>query len=85
MLLQIEHLCKHFGGVTALDDVALTVDAGEIVGLVGYNGAGKSTLIKILSGVLRADSGSVLVNGRETALHSPTDAVRNSTKPTRSG
>jgi D-xylose transport system ATP-binding protein len=75
MLLQIEHLCKHFGGVTALDDVALTVDAGEIVGLVGDNGAGKSTLIKILSGVLRADRGSVLVNGRETALHSPTDAA----------
>jgi D-xylose transport system ATP-binding protein len=75
MLLQIEHLCKHFGGVTALDDVALTVDAGEIVGLVGDNGAGKSTLIKILSGVLRADRGSVLVNGREAALHSPTDAA----------
>jgi D-xylose transport system ATP-binding protein len=75
MLLQIEHLSKHFGGVTALNDVAFTVDAGEIVGLVGDNGAGKSTLIKILSGVLRADSGSVLVKGREAALHSPMDAA----------
>jgi D-xylose transport system ATP-binding protein len=75
MLLQVEHLSKHFGGVTALDDVALTVDAGEIVGLVGDNGAGKSTLIKILSGVLRPDSGSVLVNGREAVLHSPTEAA----------
>ena len=74
MLLQIENLSKHFGGVTALNDVAFTIDAGEIVGLVGDNGAGKSTLIKIISGVLRADSGRVLVNGCEAALHSPTDA-----------
>jgi D-xylose transport system ATP-binding protein len=76
MLLHIEHLSKHFGGVTALRDVTLTVDSGEIVGLVGDNGAGKSTLIKIISGVLRADDGRVIVNGHETALHSPAEAAR---------
>jgi D-xylose transport system ATP-binding protein len=75
MFLRIEHVSKHFGGVTALNDVNLTINVGEIVGLVGDNGAGKSTLVKIISGVLRADDGRVLVNGREAAPRSPTDAA----------
>jgi len=75
MLLEIRHLSKHFGGVMALQDVSLTVDDGEIVGLVGDNGAGKSTLIKIISGVLHPDGGSIRVGGREVALQSPKDAA----------
>jgi D-xylose transport system ATP-binding protein len=75
MLLEVKHLSKHFGGVMALHDVSLTVADGEIVGLVGDNGAGKSTLIKIISGVLRPDGGSIKVGGREAALYSPKDAA----------
>ena len=75
MLLEIRHLSKHFGGVMALQDVSLTVGDGEIVGLVGDNGAGKSTLIKIISGVLRPDGGSIRLGGQEAALQSPKDAA----------
>jgi len=49
-LLAVEHVAKRFGATRALDDVSLTVTAGEIHALVGENGAGKSTLIKILGG-----------------------------------
>jgi D-xylose transport system ATP-binding protein len=75
MLLQIQHLSKNFGGVTALNDVALKVASGEVVGLVGDNGAGKSTLIKVISGVLRPDGGSMRVGGRDVMIHSPKDAA----------
>jgi branched-chain amino acid transport system ATP-binding protein len=46
-LLEVENVCKHFGGVMAVDDVCLTLDKGEIVGLIGPNGAGKSTLFNL--------------------------------------
>jgi ABC-type branched-subunit amino acid transport system ATPase component/ABC-type branched-subunit amino acid transport system permease subunit len=56
-----------FGGVTALDGPDINVRPGEIVGLIGPNGAGKTTLMNVISGVLRADSGSVKLFGREVA------------------
>jgi len=63
--LVTEGLRIRFGGVVALDDVAVTVHAGEIVGLIGPNGAGKTTLMNVISGVLSADAGSVRVFGHE--------------------
>jgi len=72
--LELVGLTKHFGGVTAVDGVDLTVHAGEVVALVGHNGAGKSTLVELLSGALRRDAGSVRVNGRDAALRSPREA-----------
>ncbi|MBA3325497.1 MAG: sugar ABC transporter ATP-binding protein [Rhodobacteraceae bacterium] len=63
--LEINKLAKTFPGVRALDDVSLTVDAGEIRALLGENGAGKSTLGKIVAGVYARDSGAVLVDGAE--------------------
>jgi branched-chain amino acid transport system permease protein len=62
-LLDCSGVCKAFGGVQALQDVDLTIDAGEIVGLVGPNGSGKSTLINVLSGFFAADAGAVDFDG----------------------
>src|SRR6185312_6512656 len=58
-LLRVERVSKSFGAVVALQDISLHLPAGEITGLVGDNGAGKSTLMKIISGVLAPDSGSI--------------------------
>ena len=62
---------KHFGPVTALEDVSLDLRTGEVIGLVGENGAGKSTLMKILGGVLAPSSGEIVLDGSRTSL--PTD------------
>lgn len=67
-VVQIEHLCKRYGDLTALDDVSLTIGSGEIVGLLGPNGAGKSTTMNILTGYLSATSGRVLVSGADILL-----------------
>lgn len=68
-------LTKQFGGVTVLHDVDLELAAGRVHALLGENGAGKSTLIKILSGVLRPDSGSVEIAGAAVELHTPAAAL----------
>jgi len=63
-LLEVRALTKRFGGLVALRDVDLDVDAGEAVGLVGPNGAGKTTLFDCVSGVTRPDGGRVRFDGR---------------------
>jgi ribose transport system ATP-binding protein len=60
----MKSITKTFPGVTALDNVSFSVERGSVHGLVGENGAGKSTLMKILNGVLYADSGEIIVNGQ---------------------
>lgn len=69
--LETIDLTKRFGDFAALDGVGLKVRAGTVHALLGENGAGKSTLVKCLVGFYRADSGSVLVDGREQAIGSP--------------
>jgi branched-chain amino acid transport system ATP-binding protein len=64
-LLESTKVCKHFSGITALDDVSITVESGEPVGLIGPNGAGKTTFFNCLLGLLRPDEGRVLFNGRD--------------------
>jgi ribose transport system ATP-binding protein len=66
-LLVVEHISKQFGGTAALTDVAMHVDAGEIVALLGENGAGKSTLIKILAGVYSLDEGTITYRGADAS------------------
>lgn len=73
--LEMENITKKFGGVKALTDVTFRIKKGEIHALVGENGAGKSTLMKILSGVHQKDSGKILIEGRETQISSPRDAI----------
>jgi simple sugar transport system ATP-binding protein len=70
-LVEMRKISKSFGAVNALIDVDLTIRPGEILGLVGDNSAGKSTLMKILTGAYQRDSGTVLVDGRETHFKSP--------------
>jgi simple sugar transport system ATP-binding protein len=69
-VLVAEHLAKRFGALTALRDVNLRLDKGEVLGLIGDNGAGKSTLIKIICGYHRPDTGRLVVNGDEVTLRS---------------
>jgi ABC-type branched-subunit amino acid transport system ATPase component len=61
-LLRVEHLFKRFGGVVAVDDCSLSVDAGSITGLIGPNGSGKTTVFNLVTGFLPKDKGSVTFN-----------------------
>jgi ABC-type branched-subunit amino acid transport system ATPase component len=63
-LLEARGLTKRFGGVTALDGLDLSIEAGDVVGVMGPNGAGKSTLLKTLLGEIRPDAGDVLLDGK---------------------
>lgn len=64
-MIKITHLTKRFGNVKAVDDISFTVGKGEIVGLLGPNGAGKTTTMRILTGFLSSDKGSVVVDGAD--------------------
>jgi simple sugar transport system ATP-binding protein len=68
-------ISKSYGSVVALEDVDLSVHAGEVVGLVGDNGAGKSTLVKVLSGAHQPDAGSLHLDGQERSWRSPHEAL----------
>ena len=73
-VLRAEAISKSFGPVVALNDVTLDIVAGEITGLVGDNGAGKSTLVKVISGVVRPDAGTITFDGRRADFASPAEA-----------
>jgi len=74
-LLEVRDIVKRFGGLTAVNHVSMGVSAGEVVGLLGDNGAGKSTLIKVISGVYRAEEGTILFKDRKVEVSSPMDAL----------
>ncbi|GMU50957.1 MAG: ABC transporter [Candidatus Xenobia bacterium] len=74
--LALEGINKSYGSTRALQDVSLSFESGQIHALLGENGAGKSTLLKVLSGLVRPDSGRVLSEGRPLLLTSPTQALR---------
>jgi ABC-type sugar transport system ATPase subunit len=75
-LLHMSGIKKSFPGVQALNAVELTLDAGEVLALLGENGAGKSTLVKILGGALRPDAGRIEINGEPAHISSPAEARR---------
>ena len=68
-LVHIANLNKSYSTVKALDDVSLDLEPGHIIGLLGPNGSGKTTLIKVLNGLLRPDSGTVVIDGEEPGPH----------------
>jgi urea transport system ATP-binding protein len=75
--LEVSNLCLSFGGVVALDRLDLGVREGEVRCVIGPNGAGKTTFLNAVSGVVRPDSGRILLNGREsTNLSAPAVARR---------
>ena len=73
-LLEVHNVAKRYGPVVALKSADLVVEPGEIHALLGANGAGKSTLVKILTGVIRHDSGTITVNGEPVRIASPEGA-----------
>ncbi len=75
-LLQMSGISKKFPGTQALEDVDFNLKEKEVHALVGENGAGKSTLMNILNGLVRADAGKIVLNGKEVTIHHPLQARR---------
>lgn len=65
-MIKIEHISKSFNtDHKVIDDINLTIEDGEIIGFIGLNGAGKTTLIKMMTGILKPDTGKILINGHD--------------------
>jgi len=73
--LALEHISKRFGEVTALHDVSLTVEAGQVHALLGENGAGKTTLMHVAFGMTAPDAGAIRVHGRPRTVDTPATAI----------
>ncbi len=73
-LLELRSITKRYGPVTALNNFNFQIRHNEIVGLLGDNGAGKSTLIKLMSGVIHADEGTIMADGKPVTLNSRRDS-----------
>ena len=73
-LVAFDRVFKTFGGVHAVDDISLSLSAGEVVGILGHNGAGKSTLMKLLAGAYIRDGGDIRIDGISVPLSSPAEA-----------
>lgn len=70
-MLQLQNLKKHFGGVKAVDNCSFEIAPGKITALIGPNGAGKSTVFNLISGLLKADSGKIILGNQDITRLSP--------------
>ncbi|MBI5318559.1 ABC transporter ATP-binding protein [Bradyrhizobium sp.] len=75
-MLDVSGLTRRFGGLVAVDDISLSLQPGEIMGLLGPNGSGKSTVLNLISGALRPDRGSVRFNGGDISRAAPHHIAR---------
>jgi simple sugar transport system ATP-binding protein len=73
-LLDVRSISKSFGPIRALTDISFSVEAGEVVGLMGDNGAGKSTLVKLIAGNFAPTEGAIVVDGKVCHFHRPIEA-----------
>ena len=73
-VLELTNISKHFGAIQAVNDVSFSLEAGQVVGLMGDNGAGKSTLVKMIAGNFRPSHGTMRLDGAEIVLHRPKEA-----------
>ncbi|UDL92962.1 ATP-binding cassette domain-containing protein [Mesorhizobium sp. PAMC28654] len=73
-VLELTNISKHFGAIQAVNDVSLSIEAGQVVGLMGDNGAGKSTLVKMIAGNFRPSHGTMRMDDKELILHKPVEA-----------
>jgi len=73
--LEVKGLTKSFGGLKAIDDVSFDLNRDEIIGLIGPNGAGKTTLLRLITGILKPDSGSIRFKGKNITGHKTWDIV----------
>ena len=77
MKLELHEISKSFGPVKANSNINLTVDRGEILGLLGENGAGKTTLMNILTGLYKPDSGKILIDNQLREFNNPREDNKN--------
>jgi simple sugar transport system ATP-binding protein len=75
-VLELTNISKHFGAIQAVNDVSFSIEAGEVVGLMGDNGAGKSTLVKMIAGNFSPSHGTMHMDGAELVLNKPVEARR---------
>jgi simple sugar transport system ATP-binding protein len=73
-IFELSSISKNFGAIQAVNDVSLSFEPGEVIGLMGDNGAGKSTLVKMIAGNFRPNHGSMRMEGKELILHKPIEA-----------
>ena len=75
-MLELRDLSKNFGGVRAVDKLTVTIEKGEIFGLIGPNGSGKSTIVNVICGIFSASEGTVLLNGKDLGTMPPHRRLR---------
>ena len=73
-ILELTNISKHFGAIQAVNDISLSLAAGEVIGLMGDNGAGKSTLVKMIAGNYRPSHGTMRMEDKELIMHKPVEA-----------
>ena len=76
ILLELKNLCVNYGGIQALQNINLTINAGEVVSLIGANGAGKSTTLRAMSKIVNLHQGQIIYDGRDITRRQEHEVVK---------